>query len=122
MENIKFINDINFFSGLSNNLKTLLSKNIIKVYFEPKDVIVKEGDLASCLYIIKEGEVECVMNGKLIRTLKSKDYFGEKSILLESKRTMDVIAKTKTICYGITVDYLKHMVGDKINDVLLFNF
>ena len=73
MENIKFINDINFFSGLSNNLKTLLSKNIIKVYFEPKDVIVKEGDLASCLYIIKEGEVECVMNGKLIRTLKSKD-------------------------------------------------
>ena len=122
MENIKFINDINFFSGLSNNLKTLLSKNIIKVYFEPKDIIVKEGDLASCLYIIKEGEVECVMNGKLIRTLKSKDYFGEKSILLESKRTMDVIAKTKTICYGITVDYLKHMVGDKINDVLLFNF
>ena len=32
------------------------------------------------------------------------------------------IAKTKTICYGITVFYLKHMVGDKINDVLLFNF
>ena len=122
MENFKFINDINFFSGLSDNLKTLLSKNIIKFYFEPKDIIVKEGDLASCLYIIKEGEVECVMNGKLIRTLKSKDYFGEKSILLESKRTMDVIAKTKTICYGITVDYLKHMVGDKINDVLLFNF
>ena len=122
IENFKFINEVNFFSGLNNNLKSLLSKNIIKVYFEPNDIIVKEGDLASCLYIIKEGEVECVINGKLIRTLKSKDYFGEKSILLESKRTMDVISKTKTICYAITVDYLKNMVGDKINEVLLFNF
>ena len=70
IENFKFINEVNFFSRLNNNLKSLLSKNIIKVYFEPNDIIVKEGDLASCLYIIKEGEVECVINGKLIRTLK----------------------------------------------------
>ena len=121
-ENIQFINGITLFTNLNKNLKTILARNLIKVYYDPKQIIVKEGDLASCLYIIKEGEVDCIRNGKFIRTLKSKDYFGEKSILLESKRTLDVIAKTKCVCYVISVDSLKNMVGDKYIDVLLFNF
>ena len=121
-ENIQFINGIALFTNLQKNLKTILARNLIKVYYEAKQVIVKEGDLASCLYIIKEGEVDCIRNEKYIRTLKSKDYFGEKSILLESKRTLDVVAKTKCVCYVISVDSLKNMVGDKYKDVLLFNF
>lgn len=121
-ENIQFVNGISLFTNLNKNLKTILERNLIKVYYEPKQTIVKEGDLASCLYIIKEGEVDCVGNGKYIRTLKSKDYFGEKSILLESKRTLDVIAKTKCVCYVISVDSLKNMVGDQYIRVLLFNF
>ena len=81
----------------------------------------KENDVANCLYIIKEGEVECVSKGKTIRLLKKGDHFGEKSILMESTRTMDVIAKTPCVCYSISVETFKSMVGEQYKDILYFN-
>jgi hypothetical protein len=85
-------------------------------------MLIVEGETASCLYIVKEGEVDCVSKGKVIRTLVKGDHFGERSILLDSTRTMDVIAKTKCVCYSISVETLKTMVGDKYRDVLYLNF
>jgi hypothetical protein len=35
---------------------------------------------------------------------------------------MDVIAKTKCICYSISVETLRAMVGDKYRDILYLNF
>lgn len=43
-ENIQFINGIGLFTNLQKNLKTILARNLIKVYYEAKQVIVKEGD------------------------------------------------------------------------------
>jgi CRP-like cAMP-binding protein len=83
--------------------------------------IYVENDVANCLYIVKEGEVDCVSKGKIIRTLKKGDYFGEKSILLESLRTMDVVAKTSCICYSISVETFKAMSGEQYKDVLYLN-
>jgi hypothetical protein len=43
-------------------------------------------------------------------------------LLLESTRAMDVIAKSKCICYSISVETLRAMVGDKYRDILYLNF
>jgi len=61
------------------------------------------------------------MNGIFIRILKKGDYFGEKSILLESTRTIDVVAKTNCILYSISVETLVSMVGERYKDVLYLN-
>ncbi len=71
--------------------------------------------------MIKEGEVDCSMNGRFIRTLKKGDHFGEKSILLESTRTLDVNAKTNCVLYSISIDTLVNMVGERYKDVLYLN-
>jgi cGMP-dependent protein kinase len=81
-----------------------------------------EGDTSNCLYYIKEGEVSCSTNGIEIRVLKKGDHFGEKSLLLECPRTLDVIAKTHCIIYSISIETLKSLFGDKYKDVLLLNF
>jgi cGMP-dependent protein kinase len=78
--------------------------------------------MGNCLYIIKEGEVTCSSKSIEIRTLKKGDHFGEKALLLECPRTMDVIAKTSCVIYSISVETLKSMFGDKYKDVLLLNF
>ena len=79
-----------------------------------------ENDVANCLYIIKEGEVECIIKGKCVRILKKGDYFGEKSLLLESTRTIDVIVGTPCICLSISVETFKAISGESYKDVLLF--
>lgn len=62
-----------------------------------------------------------MVKNQVIRTLKKGDSFGEISILLETNRTMDVIAKTNTICYAITVDTLKMIIGEKFREIIFFN-
>lgn len=121
-ENKKFIQSISILSNIENDQKSILCSNLIKELYEPGAQIVKEGEVANCLYIIKDGEVECMSNKKVIRTLKKGEHFGERSILLDSTRTMDVNAKTKCVCYSISIETLKTMVGEKYREVLYLNF
>jgi hypothetical protein len=60
--------------------------------------------------------------GKLIRTLEKGDHFGERAILLDSNRTMDIMARTKCTCYSISIETLKSMVGEHYRDILYLNF
>lgn len=121
-QNKKFIQSIPILNALEDDQKAILCSNLLKEVHELGEYIVKEGDLAACIYIVKEGEVKCVSKGEEIRTLSKGDHFGEKSILLQSSRTMDVIAKTTCICYSISVETLTNMVGEKYKDLLYMNF
>ena len=117
-ENKKFIESIPIFANLEKDLKSVLANNLIKEYYDPGQFIVREGDESSCMYIIKEGTVNCSINGKILRTLSKGDHFGEISIMIGSKRTMDVIAESNVVIYDITVETLKSMVGDNYKEIL----
>lgn len=65
--------------------------------------------------------MNCSYKGRVVRTLKKGDHFGEMSILLDRNRTMDVIAKTPCITYSISVETLRNMVGEDYRDVLYLN-
>jgi cGMP-dependent protein kinase len=121
-ENRKFINMIPILANLESDFKSLLANQLVKHFYESGFKIIKEGEPGSCLYIVKEGEVDCVYKGEVIRTLKKWEHFGAKSILLECTRTLDIIAKTTLVIYSISVETLTTMVGEKYKDVLLLNF
>ncbi len=90
--------------------------------YENGTVIIKEGDIGNCLYIIKQGEVECELQGKVIRTLGNGEFFGERSILNDCTRTMNVIARKNSIVYSISIDTLKNLAGEKYKEALILNF
>ncbi len=74
-------------------------KDITKIY-QKGDIIIKEGDHGSEMFIIKEGSVD-VIKGKgdntiTLTTLKRGDFFGEMSILEDVFRSATVIAKEET--------------------------
>jgi CRP-like cAMP-binding protein len=122
-ENLKFIESVSILSHMEQYQKTILSTNIVKEEFPKGRIIVKKGEISSCLYIIKNGCVDCIdENGIVIRTLKEGDNFGERSILVDTKRTLDVVAKTNCICYSISISTLKSMLGEKYRSFLYLNF
>jgi hypothetical protein len=53
--------------------------------------------------------------------LSKGEIFGEKSILLDSKRTMDVIAKSVCIVFSISVETLQVILGQNFRDILYMN-
>jgi glucose-6-phosphate 1-dehydrogenase len=59
------------------------------------ETIINRGDIASEMYLICRGEVEVIdVHGKVIRTLKDGDFFGEIGLLMTTPRTATVRAKT----------------------------
>ena len=67
-ENMKFLSSINL--PLDSTFKSLLANNLIRQMYKEGDVIFREGELGTCMYIIKKGEVNCVKNEKVVRVLK----------------------------------------------------
>lgn len=121
-ENMSFIESIYILAHLEHYQKTILASSLYKVSFKKGTTIVNKGNHAHCLYIIKEGEVECVQKNIVIRTLTKGDNFGERSILIDSQRTMDVIAKADVVCFSISITTLKSMLGFQYKTLLYLNF
>ena len=119
-ENMNFLNSINL--PLDSTFRSILANNLIQEMYKAGDYICKEGELGTCMYIIKDGDVDCCKNGEIIRTLKKGDNFGQKAILGENKRTLDVIAKTDCILYSISVEFFKNQIGPNYKDSLYFSF
>jgi signal-transduction protein with cAMP-binding, CBS, and nucleotidyltransferase domain len=92
---------------------------MIKCEFIDSDMILNEGDQRESLYIIKEGQVSCIKNGIEIKRLTSKDYFGEISILFQTKRTLSISSVGSSICFQITQSVLIDILGENFRDVLL---
>ena len=121
-ENKLFIESVPILANIDEGHKSILISSLYKESFDEGFYIVKKGDDAHCLYIIKEGEVNCCLNGKVVRTLRKGENFGERSILVDSTRSLDVVAKTQCVCYAISKSALKTMLGDNYRMLLYLNF
>lgn len=120
-ENKSFVDSIGILSNLDNDQKQILCTNLIKEIYEKGDQIVKMGDQASCIYIIKEGTVGCFKDGEKVRELVKGDVFGERSILTDTVRSLDVIAEDSVTCFSISIETLKTMVGEAYREVIYKN-
>lgn len=121
-ENKNFLDSINCLKSIESEQKNILSLNFTKDYYEIGSFICKKGDQANCLYIIKEGEINCVSNGKTIRVLEKGSLFGEKAILIDSKRTIDCVAKTNCILLSLSILALQQVMGEDFRDKIFLSF
>ena len=99
-----------------------MANNLIQEIHNKNQYIFKEGELGSCMYIIKEGEVECIKGDKVIRVLKQGDNFGQKALLEGGKRSLDVKAKTDCKLYSISSEFFKNQFGENFREQLYFSF
>lgn len=78
-QNMKFLDGLNM--PLDTTIKSIMANNLIQEIYEKGQYICKEGEIGNCMYIVKDGEIECLKGEKVIRTLKKGDNFGQKAIL-----------------------------------------
>ena len=119
-QNMKFLNGINI--PLDSTIKSIMANNLIQEIYNKDQYIFKEGEFGSCMYIIKEGEVECIKGDKVIRVLKQGDNFGQKALLEGTNRSLDVKAKTDCKLYSISSEFFKNQFGENFKEYLYFSF
>ena len=113
------LRETELFAGLSDAEAAVLATFIEQVDVDPETVIVRQGDLADALYVVKSGEVEVRSRGldgesRAVATIGAGDYFGEIGVLSGGARIADVVAVVPTSLLRLSKDdyerYLSQVV------------
>ena len=94
--------------------------------FEDGDYIVKQGEKGRNFYIISSGECICTTVDsktkaeKELQRLKTNDYFGERSLLMEEPRALNVQAVGKCSVFNLERSAFIEVVGD-LHELIAFD-
>jgi CRP-like cAMP-binding protein len=78
------------------DFQTLANAGFPLVKYGPGEVIFAEGDAGDKMYVIRSGEVEILLDGRVLETLSSGGIFGEMALIDGSPRV--ATARAKTAC------------------------
>ena len=120
-ENKKFIENVGLFSMLTEEQQDFLLNSLSTQQFVPGYMIVYDGDPGRLFYIVKEGMVSVIKDGKEIRQMGKGDYFGEQALLYSGNRTASVLTLTPTICLSIAAESLLLALGSKLQNAIYKN-
>ena len=118
-DRLKFIELVPILSPMDSIQLNSLASSMYACTFEIQQTIFNEGDVDDCLYIIKDGEVQCEKDNKVIRILKSRDFFGEYAILFNIPRSLTCSALTKVTCFKIANSLLVETLGKNYKMIIL---
>ena len=110
---------INLFKGLNSEECHLVESIIRPLVFEKGDVIMREGDKANLFFVLARGtvSVEIKVHGntgrrKRVASIGPGLTFGEMALLDGGRRSADVVANEKVICYGLGVEELHELAAE----------
>jgi CRP/FNR family cyclic AMP-dependent transcriptional regulator len=70
------------------------------------------GDDSGEMFVVQSGEVDIVINGKVVETIGPDGFFGEISLIDETTRTADAIARTDCRLLPVNRHHFLYMVDE----------
>ncbi len=93
------LKSIKLLTQLDDNDYKILAGCLKKVEIKKGDVIIQEGDVGNCAYIVSEGQFSVEKFNHTLTIFSSGDIFGEIALLDDRPRTATIIAKTDGVLY-----------------------
>jgi len=89
-----------------------LAVHVDRTHIAAGQEVFHQGDHGDRFYVIKEGEAEVIGDGRLIRTMRGSDAFGEIALLRDTVRTTTVRARTPLLLYTLDRHHFVPAVSD----------
>jgi len=90
------------FSSLTRQEAEEFAPYCVVRHVEQGDVVFTQGGLAVAFFVIESGEAEALADGRPLRTMGPRDWFGEIAIVEQSPRTATVVAKSPLTVIAMT--------------------
>ena len=81
-------------------------------------IIFEQGDIGDAFYIIKSGQVEIIIDGNPVRVIDRHDFFGERAILFNEKRTATVVSKN-AVCWVLSKENFLNIIDKFIRKQIM---
>ena len=104
------IDQITLFKNLSEDKIELLESKLKIEKFENGRKIITQGEQGDKFYIIKTGRVDFFVNSKYVRSLNDNEEFGQRSLIINEKRSATAIANGPVVCYTLTANVFKSIL------------
>ncbi len=113
---------LELFRGLSPDELRQVEDLVRPFNFEKGDVILREGDQARLLFVVARGSVSVLLKTsggkKRIACMGPGLSFGEMALLDGGKRSAEIVADDRVICYGLSVEGI-HSLSAQYPNILI---
>ena len=111
------IENISIFAGLERKDLDMIEQRMVRRSYPKNTIILSEGDSSDWLYLILSGKVKVFLNdenGKeaIINYQEAGEYFGELSLIDDSKRSASIMTVEKTSLAVITKQAFYQIMND----------
>jgi len=96
---IKTLKSLEIFSAFSEDILESLTPYVKIETYNEGDLIFKEGDEGTAMYIIEKGQVEIRKKDKTLSFFKDGSIFGEMALFENAERSADAVARTGLTLY-----------------------
>jgi len=120
------LGQLEIFKGLDRDELRLLEGMVRPMQFEAGQAIVREGDEARLFFVVTRGTVTVQLRirhpsgDRVVRvaSLGPGLSFGEMALIDGGRRSADIVADERTVCYGFSVEQLRE-VGKEHPNLLM---
>ena len=116
------LSEINLFKGLDPDECRLVESIVQPLVFEKGDIIIREGADANLFFVLARGTVSVQIRvpgqgerRKRVASIGPGLSFGEMALLDGGKRSADIVADERVICYGLRVEQLQELTAEHPN-------
>ncbi|HEU4943233.1 MAG TPA: MFS transporter [Gaiellaceae bacterium] len=101
---LELLGAIELFAPLPQPTQESLAHALVPVSLEAGEELFRQGDVGDRFYIVEDGEVEIVIDGRVVRETGPGGYFGEIALLRDVPRTATVRARTDVDLFALDRD------------------
>lgn len=118
-EALMVLKNVQILRGLSQEkLKQLICRMRIEE-FQDSQIIVQQDTPGDTFYIVKSGKVDVIIDGNPIRNITKLDYFGERSVLFNERRTATVMAIGPVSCWALKQSDFFQIIDEPIRQNII---
>ena len=110
-----FLRRVPVLSGLENDLLSRIAEEVTSLSVRAGEWLVREGDTADSLYLIRSGRLEVVDEGPpetVIRVLRRGEILGELALLTEQKRSASVRARRDSELLVLDREHFEKLISE----------
>lgn len=114
IEKVAILKAASIFNDTPENVLASVAAIVKEVPLGANETFITQGDTKSQeMYLVVEGEVEAIIDGKPIITLGQGQTVGELGIFNQEARSADVRTLTPTLLFSIEREALNELMADR---------